>query len=325
MDAKKETLTQKERFIKTLKREKLPGPVPTFELVFFLTMEAFGKVHPLHRSFSQWNQMSRREQDLQLADQAGLYIQTAERYGHSAIFVHYGYWDFENLVRLLTKIRELSNDEYYVMVHGDPTFAIPDGGSMVEFSGRLYEDREGILAEQEKNMKNLLDFAEKINKTDRLLDGFVMCSDYCFNANPFFSPGIFADLIAPVLAKTINACREMGFYTIKHTDGNIMPIVDIIVECKPDGLHSLDPQGGVDLKYMGEKYGDKVALCGNVNCGLLQTGTEEEVVADVKRSLREGMAQGAGYIFCTSNCVYTGMPLERYELMMKIWRKYGVY
>ena len=64
---------------------------------------------------------------------------------------------------------------------------------------------------------------------------------------------------------------------------------------------------------------------GNVNCGLLQTGTEEECRPDVMRSLREGMENGRGYIFATSNCVYTGLDLNRYEMMMDIWRKYGNY
>ena len=73
------------------------------------------------------------------------------------------------------------------------------------------------------------------------------------------------------------------------------------------------------------RYGQRICCIGNVNCGLLQTGTEEEAAADVRRSLREGMAGGYGYIFSTSNCVYTGLPLERYELMHDIWRAEGIY
>jgi uroporphyrinogen decarboxylase len=46
-------MTEKERFIKALKREKYTGKVPHFELVFFLTMEKLGKVHPAHRRFGQ--------------------------------------------------------------------------------------------------------------------------------------------------------------------------------------------------------------------------------------------------------------------------------
>lgn len=47
---------------------------------------------------------------------------------------------------------------------------------------------------------------------------------------------------------------------------------------------------------------------GNVNCGLLQTGTEEEAAASVRYALKNGIP-GGGYVFSTSNCVYTGMSL----------------
>ena len=46
---------------------------------------------------------------------------------------------------------------------------------------------------------------------------------------------------------------------------------------------------------------------------------------DVMRSLNQGMANGRGYIFSTSNCAYTGLALERYETMIDIWREYGNY
>ena len=103
-----------------------------------------------------------------------------------------------------------------------------------------------------------------------------------------------------------------------------MPILDMIVGCGPDAIHSLDPQGGVDLKEVKKLYGDKVCLIGNVNCGKMQTGTEEELVADTRRALRDGMP-GYGYIFSTSNCAYTGLALERYELMNRIWWEEGIY
>ena len=66
--------SHKQRFEKALRREKVTGHVPQFELVFFLTMEAFGKVHPSHRFYEQWNQMSVKERELQLHDMADLYI-----------------------------------------------------------------------------------------------------------------------------------------------------------------------------------------------------------------------------------------------------------
>jgi uroporphyrinogen decarboxylase len=32
---------------------------------------------------------------------------------------------------------------------------------------------------------------------------------------------------------------------------------------------------------------------------------------------------GGGNIFSTSNCIYTGMPLRRYEIMLETWRREG--
>jgi uroporphyrinogen decarboxylase len=156
------------------------------------------------------------------------------------------------------------------------------------------------------------------------LDGFALCTDYCFNTGPFLSPTMFAEFTAPYLAKLIQGYRAMGFYTIKHTDGNIMPILDQLVQANPHALHSLDPQAGVDIAEVKRLYGEKVCLIGNVNCGTLDTGTDEDAIESAGYALRHGMP-GGGYIFSTSNCIYNGMRLERYELMLDVWRQEGNY
>lgn len=196
---------------------------------------------------------------------------------------------------------------------------------MMDFSVRMYEDPEGLNEESKQRLDSVLRAAAKLDQAGHLLDGFGLCSDYCLNANPFFTQEQFEELIQPTLSAVIRECRAMGYYSIKHTDGNIMPILRQIADCKPDAIHSLDPQGGVSLPKVREIVGESVCLIGNVNCGLLQTGTDEECDADVLRSLREGMAAGKGYIFSTSNCAYTGMPLARYERMIELWRTYGHY
>ena len=317
-------MTEKERFAAALRRQPVTGHVPTFELVFFLTMEAFGKVHPTHRGFSQWWQMSDKERELQRIDVADLYIAIAKKYHHSCIFFQDFRHEPEENIRVLELIRERSNNEYFIVTHGDPTFSIPSGEDMIEASARYYEEPEAVHAEAEARLAGAIERAEQFAKAG-VLDGFALCSDYCFNTAPFYSPAMFEEFIAPYLKRVCDAYRSMGFYSIKHTDGNIMPILDQMVDCGPDALHSLDPQGGVSLADVKRLYGDKVALCGNVNCGLLQTGTVEEAAADVRRSLREGMEGGNGYIFCTSNCAYTGLDLSRYDMMMEIWNKEGIY
>jgi uroporphyrinogen decarboxylase len=161
-------------------------------------------------------------------------------------------------------------------------------------------------------------------KKDGGLDGFALCSDYCLNTGPFLSPDQFSEFVTPFLVKLVRGYRDLGFYTIKHTDGNIMPIVGQLVDARPHALHSLDPQAGVDMAVMKKRFGGRVCLIGNVNCGKLDTGTDAEVVESARYALRNGMP-GGGYIFSTSNCIYTGMRLSRYELMLDIWRREGNY
>ena len=313
----------REKFIAALERKPIIGLVPHFELVFFLTMEAFKKVHPSQRYYSQWDQMSEKERNIHRNDMADIYIATAEKYNHSAIFLHPNPGNLDEILRLIDIIREKTGDKYFIMIDGDATFSIPDGDHMQEFSYRIVDEPEKLKEEANNLVNRALIKAEKLQKHGRL-DGFALCSDYCLNTGPFLSPEMFSEFVTPYLAKLIKGYRDMGFYTIKHTDGNIMPILDQLVETNPHALHSIDPQAGVDIAEVKRLIGDRLCLIGNVNCGLLQTGTEDQVIESVRYSLKHGMP-GGGYIFSTSNCIYTGMPLERYELMLNIWKSEGIY
>lgn len=316
-------MTPRERFSSALDRKPITGRVPHFELVFFLTMEAFGRVHPSHRQYSQWNQMEEKERQLHREDMADLYIKTAERYEHSAIFLHPNPGDLDETCRLIDIVRERTGDRYFLMLHGDATYGIPNGDGMVDFSCKMVDDPEGLKTRAGDSVTRTLERAEKLRKHGGL-DGFALCSDYCFNTGPFMSPDQFGEFVTPYLIRLVRGLRDMNFYVIKHTDGNIMPIVDQLMAAAPHALHSLDPQGGVDMAVMKKRYGKDVCLIGNVNCGMLQTGTDEQAVAATRYALQHGMP-GGGYIFSTSNCVYTGMPLSRYDLMLDVWRKEGNY
>lgn len=157
------------------------------------------------------------------------------------------------------------------------------------------------------------------------IDGFALCADYCFNDGPFLSPNMFRKFVTPYLTRLIAGYREMGAYAIKHTDGNIMPILDQLVSANPHGIHSIDTQAEeMDFRTIKEMIGDKVCLCGGVQCGLLQTGTDEEVRQNILDALEFGMP-GGGYIFCTSNVAFKGLPLERYMMMLDLRKEFGRY
>lgn len=319
-----ENFTPREKFTAALERRPIRGRVPHFELDFFLTMEAIGKVQASQRSYSQWNQMEEKERQMHRNEMAEIYIAVAEKYEHSAIFIHPNPGLPEETLRIINLIREKTGNRYFLMKHGDVTFGIPENGDVLrEFCYDLKLSPDKLKAVAEKNVNEMLERTAKYY-VGSSLDGIALCTDYCFNTGPFLSPAQFSEFIAPYLAKLIKGYRDMGFFTIKHTDGNIMPIIDQLIQANPHALHSLDPQGGVDIAEVKRLYGSQVCLIGNVNCGLMDTGTDEQVIESARYALQHGMP-GGGYIFSTSNCIYTGMPLKRYELILDVWRQEGNY
>ena len=309
-------MTPRERMITALNRG-IPDRVPTFELEFQLSEELVGKSF-LHEEALEG--LPEAEVQRKLKENAALLIEVYEKLEHDAICLHY--LNTEHIGRTAEYIRELSGDRFMIMAHGDGTLAIPDGDGLYELSYALFETPD----EMHEKCRRMAD--EAIKHNDYLLghgvDGFILCSDYCFNQGPFMSPAMFSEFITPYLKDIVAAIRARGGYAIKHTDGNIMPIIDQLASCHPHALHSLDPMAGVDIREVKRQYGDQLALCGNVHCAAMQTGTEQDVIDSAEYCLKYGKP-GGGYIYCTSNIPFKGLPLERYQLVLDVWKKYRDY
>ena len=309
-------MTHRERMIAALNR-KIPDRVPTFELEFQLTEELMGRKHLCEEDLRG---LDERETQRKLKDYAAFLIRLYETLEHDAICLHY--LSTEHIGDVIGYIRELSGNEFMILAHGDGTLAIPDGDGMYELSLALYETPDAL----HRKCRQMADDAIARDRylMGRGIDGFILCSDYCFNQGPFLSPAMFAEFIAPYLKDIIAAIRAEGGWAIKHTDGNIMPIIDQLAACHPHALHSLDPMAGVDIRAVKERWGGQLALCGNVHCAAMQTGTEQDVISSAEYCLKYGKP-GGGYIYCTSNIPFKGLPLERYQLVLDVWKKYRDY
>ncbi len=215
-------------------------------------------------------------------------------------------------------------DRYLLIAHGDATFAIPTGSDMVEVATAFFERPDEMHQIAQRNVREALERGKRLRE-EYGIDGFALCADYAFNDGPFLSPRMFREFVTPYLKELVAGYRAMGLYTIKHTDGNIMPILDQIAEAEPHGLHSIDSQAKqMDMARVKALVGDRLCLLGGVQCSLLQTGTEEQVIENCKYVLRHGMP-GGGYIYATTNVAFKGLPLERYLLMLEMRERYGWY
>jgi len=341
-------MTPAQRAITALTLGK-PDEIPTFELEFQLAEEMFG--YPLETPELKDDNYRAKLSDKELEKEAVAMADRCARVYGNKTAVEMGpefcsgdeekdnkpgldyciipvyHADWRNTDSLFTKtfrkrLREHFSNTRLFGGHGDGTFSIPSGTEMYDFIYSLVDEPEEVHKEALRIAQKAME--DNIRQHEAGLDVALLCSDYCFNDGPFLSPAMFDEFITPYLTMVCKSARNDGMYVIKHTDGNIMPIIDSLVEAGPHALHSLDPMAGVDIREVKRLYGDRVALCGNVHCAAMQTGTDEEVTESAEYCLKYG-GEGGGYIFCTSNVPFTGMPPHRYQMVLDIWKKHRKY
>jgi len=156
---------------------------------------------------------------------------------------------------------------------------------------------------------------------DILLTG----DDYAYRQAPIMSPEHFREFVLPYFQEAVDVAREKGVPFMKHTDGNLWPIMDDIVDTGLDALDPLEPMAGMDIGKVKERYGDRIALAGNVDCGeLLSRGTTEDVVEAVKETIAKA-SPGGGHILASSNSIHPAVKPENYRAMVEAAKEFGQY
>lgn len=139
------------------------------------------------------------------------------------------------------------------------------------------------------------------------------------------SPYKFKEILYPAMKRLYKNWHSYGLYVIKHSDGNLNSIMDLLVDTGLDCLNPIDPIAGMSLLKIKKEYGKKICIMGNVNCaGSLVDGTEEDVIKEVRECINIA-APGGGYILSSSNSIHEGVKPENYIAMVEATRKYGKY
>ena len=155
------------------------------------------------------------------------------------------------------------------------------------------------------------------------VDLVISGGDYAEKNGPMVPPRFFREVVFPNLRRQVEEAHRLGVKFIKHSDGNLNPLLPDLAEIV-DGLHSLDPTSGMDIGATKSKYGDKLILIGNVAVDNLCRKTTTEVVQETKDCLKQA-APGGGYILSSSNSWYVDAKLDNCLAMVETARKYGRY
>ncbi|MCL5987048.1 MAG: hypothetical protein M1371_10895 [Actinobacteria bacterium] len=141
----------------------------------------------------------------------------------------------------------------------------------------------------------------------------------------FMSPHHFRDVIYPAMKRLYKNFHDLGFYVIKHTDGDLMPIIEDLIDTGLDCLDPIDPSAGMDIALIKRKYGDRICIKGNVDCaGSLVYGKPKDVEEETKKCI-EIAGKNGGYICSSSNSIHSSVVPENYVTMLNAIKEYGIY
>jgi len=153
-------------------------------------------------------------------------------------------------------------------------------------------------------------------------DGVLPTSDLGGNNGPFMSPTMFREFIFPGLKAECEAAHAKGKYLIKHTDGQLWPILDLMIEEGIDGWQGIQPEIGMSLPALQQRYGGKLCFWGGVSMPALITGTEQDVEQEVRIAC-ESAPEAGGLVITCANSVMVGVKYQNYLAQLRAARRYG--
>jgi len=150
--------------------------------------------------------------------------------------------------------------------------------------------------------------------------GLWIYDDMAYNDQPFVSPSSFERVFLPAYRRMVRAFKEAGArYVILHSDGNIAPLLDMLLDAGIDGIHPVEPKAGMRLASLKRQYGSRLSFLGGMcNARVLPFGT----ASDIERQTREILEVASeGGVIIGAHSIGPDIPVRNYlyyhELVMR--------
>ncbi len=145
--------------------------------------------------------------------------------------------------------------------------------------------------------------------------------DIAFFSGLLISPDTLHTYLFPWMKKIGDLCRQRNIPMIYHSDGKLWDAMEALIGLGVNALHPIEPKA-MEIREVKARYGDRLALVGNVDVDLLVRGTPEEIRATVK-SLIEDVGRLGGYCLGSGNSVPNYVPVANYRAMVETAWEYG--
>jgi len=151
--------------------------------------------------------------------------------------------------------------------------------------------------------------------------GVWIYDDMAYNSGPMFSPESFEKVFLPAYRRMVMEYKSAGAkYVVLHSDGNILPILDMLVDAGIDGLNPLEKRAGMDAAAIRKRHPRLVLTGGMCNTDTLVNGPPERIEKEARDLIDLG--REGGFVIGTHS-VSPEIPLEHFETYHRICLTYG--
>jgi uroporphyrinogen decarboxylase len=162
----------------------------------------------------------------------------------------------------------------------------------------------------------------RVVKEDRVVA--IWCGDdLAYTQSTMVSPQVYRKYLFPWMEQLAAIAHEAGLPFVFHSDGKLWEVIPDLIAVGVNALHPIEPKA-MDINLVKARYGDKLALIGNIDMNLLCLGTPDQVKEQVRQRIKD-LAPGGGYAVGANPGVAYYVRPENYDAMRQAVFEYGKY
>ena len=147
--------------------------------------------------------------------------------------------------------------------------------------------------------------------------------DLAYTESSMVSPKVYRKYLFPWMEQLAAIAHEAGLPFIFHSDGKLWDVIPDLIALGVNALHPIEPKA-MDINQVKVRFGDKLALIGNIDMNLLALGTPEQVREQVRQRIKD-IAPGGGYAVGANPGIADYVRPENYDAMRQAVFEFGKY
>ena len=147
---------------------------------------------------------------------------------------------------------------------------------------------------------------------------------------PYLPPRLFEKFVVPYVTDMTELIHSKGAKVRLHSHGKIARVLDMITATGVDAIDPCEgpPDGDIELSDVKKQIGGTICIFGNIQLKLLEGGSADDIITEVKKCMDAAKAGGKFVIMPTAapiNIPLSKRTEENYITFIDAALKYGQY